>query len=376
MEEKKEEDSDQEFENNGYDPTKEAFFSDMMDMEEEIASEAYDLVEHAVNLIGSQYFDDAIEILRQAIGLYTQINRSEEIKAINDKISEVYILKEKAFREEEIEEIKAEVEEKVSEEPKIEVDLISSADKLIVEAHELANVNKFEEALDKYDEAEKILEDLNKAEDIERLYLLIEECYNKKAEFLRQVKKEELEIETEVEVVPSEDQLKEQKLEQFLEAKKREEEISTRAYEILDQAVELTKIHGYDRAIKLYSEGLSLFEELNWSYEVKRIQDTIGQIEKEKLRYFKEVEKEKTEIGQVSIIESEQEKLIEQRAKEISEQEKLAQLEKLRGLELQKMEQEFFKAQINNMVTEAARMAHDYEIAMQKAIKKGEIVEE
>ena len=86
----------------GPDPTKEAFFSDMSEMEGEIAEEAYELVEHALSLIDSQYYDDAIEILRQAIGLYSQINKEEEITAIRNKISELYILKEQAFREVEI----------------------------------------------------------------------------------------------------------------------------------------------------------------------------------------------------------------------------------------------------------------------------------
>ena len=61
-----------------YDPTREAFFSDMGEIEEEIATEAYQVVEHALSLIQSEYFDDAIEFLRQAIGLYQQIDRNAE----------------------------------------------------------------------------------------------------------------------------------------------------------------------------------------------------------------------------------------------------------------------------------------------------------
>lgn len=66
----------------------------------QIANTAYELVKHAIHLVeGGKYFDEGIEILRQAIGLYSQINRADEIKAINEKISEVYLLKEQAFRE-------------------------------------------------------------------------------------------------------------------------------------------------------------------------------------------------------------------------------------------------------------------------------------
>ena len=195
MEEKREEDLDKEFDEKELDLTKDAFFADMLEMEEEIAIEAYELVEHALNLITSHYYDDGIEILRQAIGLYTQINRGDEIKAINEKISEVYILKEQAFREveieadreveefEEIEEVgkseevgmaedlEEEEEEKEEEEEEKEeeeeVDLIKKADQLVVEAHQLTKNNRFEEALDKYDEAEKILEELGKTDEVE-----------------------------------------------------------------------------------------------------------------------------------------------------------------------------------------------------------------
>ena len=401
MEEKREEDFDQEFDDDELDfdqefdddeldLTKDAFFSDLMDMEEEIATEAYELVEHAIHLIESQYYDDSVEILRQAIGLYTQINRAEEIKAINEKISEVYILKEEAFREIEvktekvveaiddldaIEEVEVIKEDDIIEETKIDADLISKANQLIVKAHELSNINKFEEALNKYDEAEKILEEHDKSDEIKRLYLLIEECYNKKAEYLRSIKKEEPMEVVELEAPPRKEQQKEKKLKQFLDAKQREEEVSSKAYEILDQAVELAKMHEYDQAIKLYTEGVSLFEELNWTYEAKRIRDTIEILEKEKIRHFKGLEKERVDIEQKTETELYKEKLIDQHVKEISEQEKIAQMERVSGIELQKMEQEFFKAQIDNMATEAARMAREYELAMQKAIKDGKLVE-
>jgi len=397
MEEKREEDFDKEFDDEELDLTKDAFFADMVEMEEEIASEAYELVEHAINLITSQYYDDGIEILRQAIGLYTQINREDEIKAINEKISEIYVLKEKAFREVEIkaekesdvsevieeaevvEEVEMIKEEGLLEETKSETDLISIADQLIVEAHQLANINRFEEALDKYDEAEKILEELGKSDEIERIYSLIEDCYNKKAEYLRSIKKEEqkdLVIGEESELPLSEEQLKEEKLKYYLETKKHEEEISSRAYEILDKAVESAKLHDYDQAISFYEEGANLFKELNWTYEAKKIQDTIEQLEKEKTAHFQVLEKEKVQIEQKIENEIQKEKIIDQHVKEIEEQEKIVQMERVKGLEFQRMEQEFFKVQIDNMVTEAARMAREYELAMQKAIKDGKLVEE
>lgn len=391
MAEKREEDFEQEFDEEELDLTKDAFFSDLMDMEEEIANEAYELVEHAINLIESKYYDDSIEVLRQAIGLYTQINREEEIKAINEKISEVYFQKENTFREMEvkpekvesvediivIEDVRGVEETDMIEETKVEDDLIRAADQLIVQAHELTNGNKFEEALDKYDQAEKLLEKLGKTDEIERLYSLIENCYNQKAEYLRKFKKKEESQEAiQLENTLRKEHTKEKRLKQFLEAKGREEELSSKVYEILDQAVELAKKHEYDQAITLYEEGVGLFEELNWPYEAKRIRDTIEQLQKEKIRHLEGLEKEKLEFEQEIEIEKHRAKIIDEQVTDVSEQEKLAQMKRLRGLEIQKMEQEFFKAQIDNMVTEAARMAREYELTIQKAIKKGEILEE
>ena len=104
MEKREEEkDNNQIFDDNNPDPTKEAFFSDMGNMEEEIAAEAIELVTHALSLIDARFFDDSIEILRQAIGLYSQINKIAEVDALNKKISEIYLLKEQSFRESELE---------------------------------------------------------------------------------------------------------------------------------------------------------------------------------------------------------------------------------------------------------------------------------
>ncbi|MFW9972236.1 MAG: hypothetical protein ACFFDF_18770, partial [Candidatus Odinarchaeota archaeon] len=188
-ERKEEEEFEEDFDEEELDLTKDAFFSDLMDMEEEIANEAYQLVEHAMNLIKTQYYDDAIEILRQAVGLYTQINRTEEIKAINDKITEVYMRKEEVFIETEVKpDITAEAidegdvdekpervkEVKIIEDSIIETDMIKKADHLIVKAHELANNNNFEEALDTYDQVETILDSLGKSDEIERLYVTLQ----------------------------------------------------------------------------------------------------------------------------------------------------------------------------------------------------------
>ncbi len=387
------EDNNEEFDENGFDPTKEAFFTDLMEMEDELASEAYELVEHALNLIASKYYDDGIETLRQAIGLYSQINREEEVKAINEKISEIYILKEREFRdieakpEEEIAELEiskfteefavSDISKEIEKE-QVEVDRSGEAESVISEAQELVKMEDFEGALDKYDEAINIFEEMNIPDQVERVYKLIEDCYNKKAEFLRRIKKEVVveETKTEVEEVPKMEEIqKEAKITSYLESKKREEELSTRAYDLLGQGAELAKSRQYDKALELFEEGANLFNELNWNYEVKKVRATITQLEEEKDLYLKELDRIKLEREKEFKLKVKQEVLLEKHVKEIEKQKAITKMEKVKELELQKMEDEYFQVQIANMVNEADKIAREYELDMKKAIKEGSIIE-
>ena len=134
--------------------------NDKVNFEEEIASEALELVRHALSLIESRFYDDSIEILRKAIGLYTKINKVAEIDALNSKISEIYLLKEKVFRERELE---TDSEIEIAQEDGLIAqngeESYKEADSLILKAIELVNNKQFNEALDTYDEAIKILKE-------------------------------------------------------------------------------------------------------------------------------------------------------------------------------------------------------------------------
>ncbi|MCK4382646.1 MAG: hypothetical protein KAW66_05060, partial [Candidatus Lokiarchaeota archaeon] len=129
----KKKENNEEFDEFESDPTKEAFFSDMGNIEEEIASEAIELVQHALSLIELGFYDDGIEILRQAIGLYGQINKLAEIDALNKKIEVTYLLKEKNFRERELEtESEIEIDQGGAKVEQNEDESYKEADSLIV----------------------------------------------------------------------------------------------------------------------------------------------------------------------------------------------------------------------------------------------------
>ncbi|MFX0011485.1 MAG: hypothetical protein ACFE9R_14325, partial [Candidatus Hermodarchaeota archaeon] len=280
------------------DPTKKAFFSDMEDMEEEIAAEAIELVQHALSLVATQFYDDSIEILRQAIGLYAQINKLAEIDALNNKISEIYLLKEKAFRDRELE-TGGEIE--ITQEDVLlvtdEDDFYKEADSLIVKAIELVNNKQFDAALDAYDDAIRILKNLRKSSEIEKINELIEDCYNRKAEFLREQRIQTAEQSKVTQHTPEREmtelELKAQRIRAFEETKRKESEKSNQAYELIGRATELKKLKQFDEAEKLLKESVLLFEEINWINEVNKIEHMIEQTEGEKVRFQFEVQQSK-----------------------------------------------------------------------------------
>ena len=375
-----EKENNEEFDEFDSDPTKEAFFSDMGDMEEEIAAEAIELVQHALSLIENQFYDDSIEIFRQAIGLYAQINKSAEIDALNNKISEIYLIKERAFRERELETAKI---ESAPEEALLipdEEKSYKNADELIVKAIELVNSKKFNEALDNYDDAIRILTNLGKSSEIEKINELIEDCYNRKAEFLREQRVGETEEPVIAQPKPvselSELELKAQRIRAFEEVKRKENEKSNQAYELIGRATELKNLRQYDEALKLFEESVLLFEEINWINEVNKIKNMIAQMEGERERFQFELQqiKEK-ELQEIQKKKQQEARLIEKA--NIEEQVKQqTQVEALRKQAEKKQEEITFQNEITEMINHAEKIAREYEVSMKKAVKKGVLVDE
>ena len=363
------------------DPTKDAFFSDMGDIEEEIASEALELVKHALSLLESQYYDDSIEIFRQAIGLYTQINRDSEVEAIKEKISEIYLLREDNFKKRELETkdvFENNQGEIISEQD--EENLYNQADTLIVEAIESVNNKNFDQALDTYDDAISILKRLNKTLEIEKINELIEDCYNRKADYLRKQKASPIEEESKslqgTEISTTELELKAQRIKAYEDAKRKENEWSNQAYELIGKATELRKIRQFDEAIDLCEQSILLFKEINWLNEVKKIENMKEQIVRDK---------EKHTLGRQQIRAREEQELAKERKQEtqliersdIEENLKQkAQAAKLRKQIEIKQEEEVFQNTLTDMIDYAEKLAREYELHLKKAIHKGSILKE
>jgi len=362
-----EESDNLDFNENDPDPTKEAFFSDMGNIEKEITSEALELVQHALSLLEEQFYDDSIEILRQAIGLYSQINRDSEVSAIKGKISEIYLLREENFKKHELEtkdDFVINQGEIISEQD--EGNLYDQADALIVEAIGFVNAKNFDQALDTYDDAINILKKLNKRLEIEKINDLIEDCYNRKADYLRKQKSSPIEEDNKgIEATgnfTSELEIKAKRIKAYEDMKRKENELSNQAYELIGKATELRKLRQFSDAIGLFEEGISLFKEINWLNEVKKIGNMKEQVEREKERYALELQQTRAREEQELIDKKKQEaQLIESATIEENLKQK-TQAVKLRKQIEKKQEEKIFQNTLNNLIDKAEKLVRKYEL--------------
>ena len=376
-----ERDDNLDFNENDPDPTKEAFFSDMGDIENEIASEALELVKHALSLLDSQFYDDSIEILRQAIGLYTQINKVSEVEALNGKISEIYLLREENFkkRELETEEVFENIQGEIISEQD-EENLYDKADALIVEAIEFVNNRNFDQALDTYDDAIGILKKLNKRLEIEKINELIEDCYNRKADYLRKQKASPIEEDNggiqATENSTPELELKAKRIKAYQDAKRKENELSNQAYELIGKATEMRKIRQFDEALGLFEQSISLFKEINWLNEVKKIENIKEQVERDKEKYMLERQQIRArEEHELEDKKKQKAQLIERSTMEENLKQK-AQAAKIREQIERKQEEETLQNSLTDMIDYAEKLVREYELNLKKAINQGRIVEE
>ncbi len=328
-EKKKNEEFDDEFNEefdddfNGFDPTKEAFFSDMLEMENEILDEAFSLVEHSLSLIESKYYDDAIEILRQASGLYKQINKPEEIEIIKNKISEIYLMKESAFREEEG-----------------KVEIVSEA----VNEEQAYITEQYDDTMEKPLEGKSI----DQVKDIEQV-------------------KPEIDIQESQSKLLEEGELKEKRIKEYESEKKRVKELSNQAYDLMGEAIELVNNKEYLNALELYENASTLFKEIGWENEWQKVDKSITHLHEEYEVYKEKLEKQKVEEEATLEAERKEAELLAQKAEELKKQQEIAKIEKIQDFEAKKIEKESFEKLITDLVDEADHKVRNYE----NAIKKG-----
>jgi len=356
-------------------------------MEEKTNQEALELVQHALSLLDLKLYDDCIEILRKAIRLYEQINNEVEINALRKKIAEIYTEKEKETGRKKI------MQESSS---------ALKPEELIEEAKRLVEMNKFEEALSKYDDIINILNEYNRSSELEDIYQLIEQCYVAKAKFLREPKKEQVEeeMETDLKDLVRPTDVVEEKIairdsdaleietermravEERFKKEFEDKELQKRIIDMVDRAdkmareYESQKIRAlkngrfeelcvYPEVIVMYEEARRLLTEKGWVEQAKIYANQI-QIYKEKLE--KDIK-----IRELEALKAEKDREFEDLmrtgkvAREIKEDSQRE--ERFKAIEA-KVKKDFEDEKFQNFITETVanteKMVRNYELEMKK----------
>jgi len=356
-------------------------------MEEKTNQEALELVQHALSLLDLKLYDDCIEILRKAIRLYEQINNEVEINALRKKIAEIYTEKEKETGRKKI------MQESSS---------ALKPEELIEEAKRLVEMNKFEEALSKYDDIINILNEYNRSSELEDIYQLIEQCYVAKAKFLREPKKEQVEeeMETDLKDLVRPTDVVEEKIairdsdaleietermravEERFKKEFEDKELQKRIIDMVDRAdkmareYESQKIRAlkngrfeelcvYPDVIVMYEEARRLLTEKGWVEQAKIYANQI-QIYKEKLE--KDIK-----IRELEALKAEKDREFEDLmrtgkvAREIKEDSQRE--ERFKAIEA-KVKKDFEDEKFQNFITETVanteKMVRNYELEMKK----------
>jgi hypothetical protein len=409
------------------DPTKEAFFADMDSIEEEVSIEAYSLVEHALGLLEGKYFDDSIEILRQAIGLYDQINKQAEIAALKNKIDEIQLLKEASFKErletealemkipiiepspgfdlpqneirqaEEPQDATQQERLKIYEEIKQKEEFISNeAFGLMEKAKALFDMGVYDDSLRLYEQSESLLNEINWTNEAAKIKLTMENILKEKNNAIRRQEEVNAAREKELQLKQMQEKKLEQaskviedqqvmaqamRLKEYSQKRLEDEMFKERIAEMVNHAEKISHKYEidmkkaikegnliensmYPEVIKIYEAICSLLEERGW-YEEKKIY--LSQIE-----FYEGKLEQEAKLREVEA----------QKALKEVEYEKLRMESKIEHVEVQKPEPEEikisedlkkFKKDMDEIVKRAEKLARDYDKAFKKAIKKGEL---
>jgi len=349
--------------------------------ENEIIGKATNLVEQALIKIGAKDYEEAIVLLRKAKGFYSQIDNKEEIEAIRRRISEIYILKEQPR------EIDLEVTDNENKEP--EVELSDKAIKAIREAKILIEIEEFDDALNKYDEAIVIYKRTNNESKIAQIYELIDKCYDSKSEFLKKPKlmapqKEDIIENTAIQRKELENQEKLKRIFDLERKKEEETNFENKINRMVNHANKLERDYEsekkkaikegnlleseapYQQIINIYNEIQKMLVERGWGESANQYNAQI--------KFCEEKRENDQKLREIEIQKVQKQEEYDAHLKIKENGEQRAENHKLKAAQqkYQKdLEDKFFQTQITEVINNTERAAYEYEKKRTKAIKEG-----
>jgi hypothetical protein len=230
---------------------------------------------------------------------------------------------------------------------------------LIVEADaEMKSGNK-ESALDLYDKAKSLANEIDwneriiQIEDIIKNIHLNEEKFKKKEELQKKIeaeKQEKLEKEKKLDDARQRMQNKKQterekKMEMLRKKKEEETKLSSEAYDLLEVGSKLLEAENFKESIEKFTKAVELFSTIKWPAEAKRIKELIEDTQQKYDKHLKNQEKIEEEKNE--LVESK--KKYEEMAKTSQNKEELIKKEKD-----QKESETINKSQIENEISNKA----------------------
>lgn len=347
----------------------------------EINGKATNLVEQALMQIETKSYEKAIALLRKALGMYTQIDKQDEIEAIRRRISEIYILKEQS-KDMDLQVI--DNNDKIAED-----ELSNRAKKVIREAKILIEIEEFDDALNKYDEAIEIYKKTHDESKITQIYELIEKCYDSKSEFLKKHKfmvpqKEDIIEKAALQRKELEDQEKLKRIEELERKREEEANFEKKINSMVDHANKLERDYKsekkkaikegnllktqapYQQIINIYHEIQKLLVDRGWGESANQYNAQIKFCEEksENDQKLREIETQK--------VQKQKEYDAHLKFKENGEQRAEVQKLKVAQQKYQKeLDDDYFQKQITEVINNAQRAAYEYEKKRTRAIKEG-----
>lgn len=231
----------------------------------------------------------------------------------------------------------------------IKEDFLDKVFNLINVGNELINMNKFLEGVENYSQAITMLKSKGGFErEVEKIEKLLEDTYLRYDLYLQSVERradEEEKIQFE----------KKESLAKFETQKKKEEEISSQAYDHLGEGSELVSSNKFEQGLENYKSAIKFFRELNWESEVSRVLQLIKELNQKKTAYLKKYQKqlkdEKTKTQELKAEETYIEK--QQEMRESFEERKKSKIESFRE---RKKKEESLSAEAYDLLGEASEL--------------------
>ncbi len=283
---------------------------------EQLQDQAFAILDGAKKLETDGYFKDAIQQYMSAIKLLVEAGwtetQLENLKSKSLSLTQNLERQELAQRQAQVsidiksqmistdtiqpeidkksEQLKA-YEAKRRKEEQVQIDAFELIDK----AKLFEKDKRYDNAINNYQEAIRLLNSIGWTDQTQNLQVLIEKLRKDKENFERveaQRKKLALEkIETRsIPIQPEfqpKDKIKKQKLMEFEAKKKKEEEIQTKAFNLIDFGKRLEREKKYDEAIEQFQTAIELLQSISWDSYIQPIFSFINDIKEKREREVK-----------------------------------------------------------------------------------------